>query len=479
MLLAAAALAGCTGEDGARVTPGAAARPSATPALTTEALQAAVGVDGIRAHLEELQRIAAANGGNRAVGTPGYDASADYVMEQLTAAGYTPSRQRFDVHQFEERSPALLEVGAVRPPLRSGMDFSTMEFSPGGDVTGPLAAVDLRLPPDETTSTSGCERGDFAGFPRGAVALMQRGTCPFAGKVRNAEQAGAVAALVFNEGQPGRRALDQGSLGEPGVGIPALSLGFRAGERLAAAEGEPTRVVTDTVSESLPTSNVIAETPGGNADEVVMVGAHLDSVPVGPGINDNGSGVGTVLEIARALAAETPGNKVRFAFWGAEEPGLLGSQHYAETLPAADAERIAAYLNFDMLASPNYTRMVYASEGAPPGSAAIEEVFRDWFAAEELPVDTVDLVGRSDHAALAARGIPVGGLFSGAEDLEETPTAGEPGGLGQPRDGCYHQACDTLENIDPDALDALSDAAAHTVATLAASTEGVERGRGG
>jgi Zn-dependent M28 family amino/carboxypeptidase len=485
LLLAVAVLASCSAGTAEEAAPDAGPAATPTPAGTTpegsagaaldsEPLQSAVGVDGIRAHLEELQRIADQHGGNRAAGTPGYDASVAYVQDQLTAAGYETTLQEFDISTYEENSPAVVEVEGAGE-LTPRVDTVTVEFSPPGEATGPLAPVDLQLPPGGSEPTSGCEPEDFAGFPRGAVALLQRGTCTYQEKVAGAEEAGAVAALVFNDGQPGRSGAELASLGEPGAGIPAVSLSFEAGERLAALEGGAARVVTDTVSESYPTSNVIAETPGGDPDQVVMVGGHLDSVPEGPGINDNGTGVATVLEIARAMAAETRANKVRFAFWGGEELGLLGSRHYAEQLSEDDARRIAAYLNFDMVGSPNYTRYVYSSTGAPPGSDVIEQGFHDHFAERDLPVASIDLVGRSDHAALADLGIPVGGLFSGAEMPEENEDVGEPGGLGEPNDACYHQACDTLDNVDDDALDQFSDAAAHMTATLAASTEEIAR----
>jgi Zn-dependent M28 family amino/carboxypeptidase len=449
-------------------------QPPAGTALA-ERLRGAVGADGIRRHLVELNRIATANGGNRAAGTAGYDASAAYVTAQLRAAGYAPTVQEFEVPTFDATARPLLTVqgGAA---LRDGEDYNLLQFSGSGDVTARLVAVDLRIPPGGGASTSGCEEADFSGFQRGSVALLQRGSCLLRAKVENAQRAGAAAALVMNEGTTGQRGVIVGTLGSPaGISVPALALSFDAGERLAtvAGQGGTVHVLTRTRAASGKTVNIIAETASGSADHVVMVGAHLDSVAAGPGVNDNGSGSALVLELARALATgPPPANRVRFAWWGAEELGLVGSTTYASRLGDGDARRIAAYLNFDMVGSPNYGRYVYGSRGLPAGSAVIERQFEDWFASAGLPTEDIDIAGRSDHGPFADRGIPVGGLFAGADN-------GLPVSTGQPDDPCYHQACDNLGNLSVRALDELGDGAAQVVGLLASSTAEVDAARGG
>ena len=169
------------------------------------------------------------------------------------------------------------------------------------------------------------------------------------------------------------------------------------------------RVFASTVSEMREASNVIADTEEGREDQTV-VGAHLDSVPEGPGINDNGSGSATILEIAEKMSelGIEPRNRVRFAFWGAEELGLFGSKYYVAQLDERQLGDLAVYLNFDMVASPNYVRFIY-------GSSEVKEVFENFFGSRDLKAETMDLKGRSDHGPFAAEGIPVGGLFSGAE----------------------------------------------------------------
>jgi len=171
-------------------------------------LRQVVTVDGIRAHQQALQGIADANGGTRASGTPGYNDSADYVAGLLGDAGYVVTRQPFTFPFFQELSEAEFERLAPTPETyQLGEDFLTMEYSgsaPELGVTRPLVAVDVVLPPgaEPSTSTSGCEAADFAAFPEGAIALLQRGTCTFGEKAANAEAACAMGAIILNEANP-------------------------------------------------------------------------------------------------------------------------------------------------------------------------------------------------------------------------------------------------------------------------------------
>ncbi|QIN79003.1 M20/M25/M40 family metallo-hydrolase [Rubrobacter marinus] len=443
------------------------------PPDEAEALRSAVTADGILQHARRFEEVAAANGGNRAAGTPGYDASAGYVAEELRRAGYAVEVQPFEVPYYEELVPARLELVAPdERPYQEGEDFSTLQFSGSGAVVAPVRPVDLGEPGD---SSSGCEAVDFERLVRGEVALIRRGGCPFEEKALRAEEAGASAVVIFNEGGRGRTGiLEGGTLGEPGIGIPVVGASLAVGEDLARLAGEgdaAVRVAASTVSGSRETTNVIAETRTGTEDGTVMVGAHLDSVPEGPGINDNGSGSATVLEIARQMSGLgiEPRKKIRFAFWGAEEIGLIGSTGYVDGLPEEELDQIGAYLNFDMLGSPNHVRFVYDGASGPRGSGRIEEAFLDFFASQNLEARTDStLEGRSDHGPFADAGVPVGGLFTGAEGTKTEEEAALFGGeAGEPHDPCYHQACDTAENLSPRALDEMSDAAAQATLVLA------------
>ena len=237
------------------------------------------------------------------------------------------------------------------------------------------------------------------------------------------------------------------------------------------------------------TRNVIAETSGRD-DNVVVVGAHLDSVGVGPGIQDNGSGSAAILEIAEQMAKVGPRNQVRFIWFGAEESGLLGSEFYVESLTEDEIDDIAAMLNFDMIASPNFVRFVYDGDlsdsppppsGAPDGSAAIETLFVDYFENQGLASEPTEFSGRSDYGPFIEVGIPAGGLFTGAEGIKTPEQAAIYGGTaGEQYDPCYHLGCDDLDNPNALALDQMGDAAAHAVISLAQSTQAVngERGKG-
>lgn len=469
--------------------------------VDTKPLRDAVTVNGILRHERALQFIANASGGTRVAGTPGHVASADYVKRQLDQAGYTTSEQSFEFPFFQETAPAVFARVSPSPRTFTADEFATMSYAGSGDVTAAVQAVDVVVPiaaNPPNTSTSGCEPADFAGFTAGNIALVQRGTCAFRQKADNAAAAGAAALIVFNEGQPlsptqpeDRTVAIQGSLGTPGVTIPVVGTSYAIGEELVnetRAGAVTVHLSTTTVSETRTTRNVIADytAGGGDRSQTIVIGSHLDSVPAGPGINDNGSGSATDLETAIQIAklGLKPRRALRFAFWSAEEEGLLGSTYYVEHLGDAVGD-IYANLNFDMLASPNYVRFVYDGDNSafpvggnvqsgPPGSGEIEKLFETYLAGQGLATDPTAFDGRSDYGPFIAVGIPAGGLFSGAEGTKTAEQAATYGGVaGQPYDACYHQACDTTTNLNTQALGELGDGVAHATWTLAKSTSGL------
>lgn len=469
----------------ALVVPGQA---SAAPRVDTAKLRRAVTVNGILKHERQFQVIANRNDGTRASGTPGFDASADYVTKTLRQSGYRVKKRTFTFPLFRELEPA--QLSEVSPDSRD-VETSTLSYSGSGDVTGPLVPTkDIVIPPTSApSSSSGCEAGDFPDAPSSdAVALIQRGTCTFEAKASNAVKAGYAAVVIFNEGQPGRDDLLTGTLGNP-VDAPVVGVSFADGAALYAQTQQVAvrvRVRTSTQTNlKAETSNIIADSPAGKQKgQTVVIGAHLDSVIEGPGINDNGSGSATVLEIARQMAELRYTTKlqrqVRFAFWGAEEAGLLGSEHYVDSLSDAQRAKIYANLNFDMVGSPNYARFVYDGDGSdtevagPVGSAAIENIFTDYFHAKKLASEATAFDGRSDYGPFIAAGIPAGGLFSGAEGIKTEAQAQRYGGqAGVAYDACYHQACDDITNLNAKALNELGDAAAHATLTLTLSKTGL------
>jgi Zn-dependent M28 family amino/carboxypeptidase len=220
-----------------------------------------------------------------------------------------------------------------------------------------------------------------------------------------------------------------------------------------------------------------------------MAGAHLDSVQAGPGINDNGSGSAALIEVAEQMAKVTPWNTVRLAWWGAEESGLIGSTEYVAGLGEEELDRIAAYLNFDMIGSPNHVLFVYDGDDSdgqgdgpgPEGSAQIEATFERYFTSVGQPTKGTDFDGRSDYGPFIDAGIPAGGLFTGAEGVKTAEEAAIWGGTaGIAYDPCYHLACDTFANNNDMALDLNSDAVAYSVLQYAMNAQEItgDRGKG-
>ncbi|MET0734116.1 MAG: M20/M25/M40 family metallo-hydrolase [Microbacterium sp.] len=477
-------------------TVGMAAPAYAAPKNDVDKLTKAVTVNAVLGHLRQLQGISDSQGGNRAAGQPGYAASVNYVVKQLRKAGYNPTIQEFPYVDYADNT-ALTRLDPATT-WTYGSDFLQDSFdtgTPEGTATAALAPVDLVTP--GTLSTSGCEPADFADFVPGSIALVQRGTCGFAVKALNAQTAGASAVIVMSNGQPGLLRM----IGDAtGLTIPAIFVTTDVGLDLAAAPGAQVTVTVD--AEHRVSYNVLAETGKGDDANVVMAGAHLDSVLEGPGINDNGTGSAALLEVALQMKKVKPTNTVRFAWWGAEEEGLIGSTHYVANLPQEQQDAIALYLNFDMIGSPNYVFGVYdgdqsdipATVAIPAGSERIEAVFKDYFAQRGYFSSATEFSGRSDYGPFIAAGIPAGGLFTGAEGVKTADEAAKFGGLaGTAYDPCYHAACDNLTgegqdpavyvplsnqyrlkgNVNRLALDVNSDAVAAAILTFAFDTTGI------
>ena len=465
--------------------------PSATDLAAL--LQEAVTIEGLRTHQAAWQAIADENGGNRYAGLPGYELSAEYVYNLLEEAGYDVKYQDFEYDAFAEITDSeLQQISPNEVTYTGGEDFAIQSYSGSGEVTAEVTPVDLDLGLGNT-STSGCEAEDFLDFPEGNIALIQRGACAFRTKAEFAEAAGASAVIIFNQGnEEGRTELFGGTLSSETVTtIPVLSASYDLGVTLndLSDDGLELRILTDALRERLSTRNVIAESVAGDPDTVVMAGAHLDSVSNGPGIQDNGTGSAAILEIALQLAAQFNvnsedafllDNKVRFAWWSAEESGLIGSTNYVNDLAQNDTEAledIALYLNFDMIGSPNFIRGIYDGDQSdfeapvpvPAGSAQIEGVFEAFYEANDLAYQGTEFSGRSDYQAFINNGIPAGGLFTGAEGIKtEEEVAIYGGTAGEQYDQCYHEACDTFDNISLEAFDQNSDAVAYALVTFAA-----------
>lgn len=444
---------------------------------TVAKLLECVSADGALEHLEAFQAIADEHDDNRAAGTEGYEASVDYVVEVLEAAGWEVTIDEFD---YTYVGPSTL---TQLTPIQAEYETGPFTGSGAGNVTAAVTPVDLQLGLGNTSS-SGCEAADFAGFTAGTIALMQRGTCPFATKALNADAAGAAGVVIFNQGDldtDARKGLIVGTLGGSNVvDIPVVGASYDQG--VALSQPGSTANVFVPAPEERPQKNVIAEKTGVNDDNVVMAGAHLDSVQAGPGINDNGSGSAALLDLAEKISKLEPQNTIRLAWWGAEESGLIGSEEYVAELSQEEKDRIALYLNFDMVASPNYIFMVYdgnesswpAPVAVPEGSEAIEELFERYYTSVGEPYDDAEFSGRSDYQAFIENDIPAGGLFTGAEVVKTEEQESIWGGTaGESFDPCYHQACDTIDNVNLHAMGVNADAVALAVLAYSYSTESV------
>lgn len=449
---------------------------TAIPAgATTGDLEHLVQVDNVYEHLENLQTIADFNDDNRAHGTDGYDISAMYVVDQLEQAGYEPEEHHFEFESWQEHSdPVLAQTAPEEEEFELGEDYLSMTYAAAGDVTA------AGVPVNAESMDSACSADDFTDFPEGAIAIAQRGECDFAQKTQNAADAGAEAIVIFNHGEDedGTGPV-AGTLGEEGD-IPAIGASDEVGDQLASVGDDLELTVMVDASVQVDTSyNIFAETEGGADDNVVMVGGHLDSVPEGPGINDNASGVGAVLETAIQQARlDDPNNTIRFAFWGAEELGLHGSNEYVAGLSEQELDDLALYLNFDMIGSPNFGRFIYDGKGeiedsepSPTGSAAIHQLWEDYFDEQELPAEASPMHARSDHFGFLQAGIPIGGLNSGVDAIKTEEQVEMYGGVaGEPFDPNYHTAADDLDNINQEVLGDLSNGIAHSVETYGEST---------
>jgi Zn-dependent M28 family amino/carboxypeptidase len=459
-----------------------------------------ISIQGIREHQLALQEIASHHG-NRMTITEGYRASVDYVKNQLESIGYDVQFQEFEIGLSDEHCPpVLIKMSPDQKVFQAGRDFSNMTAAGNLEINKEVEAIDLKIPslaPND--STSGCEKEDFKNFKPGNIALIQRGTCTFRVKVENAKFAGASGVIIFNEGNPGRIDAIDSNLPSSLANIAVLGASFAVGNSLRknvlhGPTGIHVFMKVDVMINNHTVKNIIAETKEGDEARVVVVGAHLDSVIDGPGMNDNASGSATILEIAKKFAemSYVSHNKLRFIWFGAEEFGLLGSEFYVNSLTEDEKKQILAMLNFDMLGSSNYARFVYdgdnsskvktMAQAGPEGSGHIENIFLDYFLSLGLASHPTAFDGRSDYGPFIEAEIPAGGLFSGAEGRKSSDLAQIYGGIaGVAFDPCYHQACDdfthTGGNEDTSlalkSLDELSDAAAHAVLTLANSTANI------
>lgn len=370
-------------------------------------------------------------------------------MQNLVGVGYSPVQQTFPFSYFQVVTPPTFIVDGTALPSNV---FGNLNYGGSGSVSGRLLLAGV-----------GCSDADYAHFEANQVALVYDSSdCKSSDRIQMALRHNAAALVIALTGPVFLGTNPTG----PMATIPVLRVSVLFGQALGAGSNNTQcSIVTNNKVTLVYSSNVIADTPGGDPNNVVVIGAHLDSVAAGPGINDNGSGSAVVLTIAMEMARLqlTPVNKVRFIFFGGEERGLLGSTYYVSSLKGDQPYQIAMMLNFDMMGSPNYFMGVYNGTQYSPAAGVIQKAFERYADAQSIFHQPTPFTGRSDYGPFLPI-CPAGGLFTGAEEIKSMSEEVSYGGL--PRasyDPCYHQACDTIDNISWEAIGQSSKLAAYAV----------------
>lgn len=422
------------------------------PLVDSKQLQDLILLDDLNSTAIDLYNIAELSLGEyghptRVIGSKGHWATIGYVIKQLKKMKdyYTFETQEFKALDGRVLSANLTVDGEAVEQVKA------FQLTPGAHVYG----ANLFF-----VANKGCDESDYEGLsPEGqpTVAVIQRGICPFGDKSSLAGKFGAQAALIYD---PLSEELMPGTLGEP-TNTTVGTLGITRSLAESLTEDSVVDVEINAFVRYITTKNVIAETIAGDHDNVVSLGAHSDSVEAGPGINDDGSGTVSLLTVAKQLTKFKVNNAVRFAWWAAEEEGLIGSNYYANSLSPEENAKIRLFMDYDMMASPNYEYQVYNGSNIenPKGSEEIKNLYIDWYEEHDLPWVLIPFDGRSDYVGFIENGIPGGGIAAGAEGLNSQN--------GEVLDECYHQLCDDLDNLAWDAFLANTKLIAHSVATYA------------
>jgi hypothetical protein len=468
--------------------------------------------DDLWHHMQQFQAIANANPGpdghpSRNSGEPGYKASVDYVAKLMREAGYDVTIQPYKftysayvgTPTWSEVSPTARSfvVGTDWNPGQSNGTATNAEIQPAGGIVLP--------PTSSPSSASGCSPNDFNGFTAGRIALIQRGTCTFGVKVQNAEAAGASGVVIFNEGNPGRTTVLNGSLVDANNTpfVPAIPVAFTSFDIGQSLYNEYEAGSTPTMSLSIhmiidpnrEDYNVIAESKGGDKNHVVVVDAHLDAI-YGSGMLDNASGSATILDLAQKMKNVNPRNKLRFIWFGGEELGLLGSSYYVNNLSKTELSHIGYDLDADVTATPNYLIGVLDPAGPDLFGRTVtstfpNRVYKPSTIARDQGVDYLDSIGKNheflspvgtDAFSFNAVGVPASGVLTGQDcckaqeevDLFGGFTGNYEGNVPSFDGGCVDNPfrwCDNLSNNDPEVLTFMSRTFANMAVGMAFDTK--------
>lgn len=442
------------------------------PEIDSELLQASIKELNLRKRAESLFKIANYSTKKyghptRVIGSPGHWATIRYIISELKKLGgyYTIKTQSFNAIDGHIEDYSLL-IDGVQPKSLKPLALTppTTDKRP---VHGNLVLVEL----------NGCSLHDYPHLTKDNIVLIKRGECSFGDKSRNAGKLGAKGAIIYDS-----QGAVAGTLGTPnGEEVATVAVDEKdVDEYIKKLKVNPnhkfeTTLYVDSYVKNISTINVVADSVFGDHDNIVSLGAHSDSVGAGPGINDDGSGTISLLEVAQQLTKYKINNAVRFAWWAAEEEGLLGSNYYASHLSKLDNKKLRLFMDYDMMASPNYEYEVYDANNKdhPNGSGNLRDLYIDWYTAHGLNYTLVPFDGRSDYVGFIEQGIPAGGIATGAEKLKDKEAKRKFGGdLGKAFDPCYHQLCDDLSNPSYEAWGLNTKLIAHSVATFAKTFDG-------
>lgn len=443
------------------------------PMVNSQKLQDSIKQSDLNNTVIELMKIAGKSVDKyghptRVIGSPGHWATIKYLVEQLKEMNdyYDVKIQKFDALAGRINSFNLTD-SKTNEPFHNATAFS---LSPPVD---PFVGKLFEIP------NLGCNDKDFESMEAFQtyqnhhgykIALIERGHCPFGVKSQLAGKYGFHAVVIYDS-EPDATENLRGTLGEPtNTTVATIGVTYEEGmlmiNNIMLDQDFSLYFAMDSFVKTIRTKNVIADTQHGDPNNIVALGAHSDSVEEGPGINDDGSGTISLLNVAKQLRNFKINNKVRFAWWAAEEEGLLGSTYYANHLTKEENHKIRLFMDYDMMASPNYEYEVYNANNSdnPPGSEQLRDLYINYYKEKGLNYTLVPFDGRSDYVGFIQNGIPAGGIAAGAEKNNVFN--------GNVLDKCYHQLCDDLDNLSWDAFMVNTQLIAHSVATYANSLEG-------
>lgn len=435
------------------------------PTVESEALQASISIEKLNESAWDLYHVAEASNKKyghptRVIGSPGHFKTIHYILSELHRYG---DYYDLDVQSFHA--------------LTGRVNFFDLAFEDGKKV--PSATAFSLTPPVKgfvgkliSVSNLGCDDADFDGLsiPKESIALVERGVCPFGVKSSLAGKHGFKAIIIYDN-DPASDDGVNGTLERPNNHtVATIGISYNEGQKLISKlESEKGDISlyfeVDSYVKDVKTLNIIADTKHGDPENIIALGAHSDSVEAGPGINDDGSGAISLLAVAKELTNYKINNKVRFAWWSAEEEGLLGSIYYADHLSKEENSKIRLFMDYDMMASPNYEYQVYDANNVdhPAGSEELKNLYVDFYESKNLTYSFVPFDGRSDYVGFINNGIPAGGIATGAEGINKKN--------GIAFDKCYHQLCDDVSNLAFDAFLVNTKLIAHSVATYAKSLD--------